>query len=304
MTLSLPKKTREIDNNHMDSTVWNEFNFRPDDIIIATYAKSGTTWTQQIVSQLIFGGAEDVNVAEISPWLDLRIIPREVKLPLLEAQTHRRIVKTHLPLDAFVFRPDVKHIYIGRDGRDVMWSMHNHHINFTPEIMQEFHASPAREGPPLKEANPDPRAYFLEWLEDRGFPVWSLWENVRTWRAARHLPNVKVLHFNDLKTDPEGEIRAIADFLEIDVAPDAWPAIFEHCSFEYMKRNAAKVAPLGGDIFKGGGETFINKGMNGRWRDVLTEEDCARYEARAIAELGEAEAAWLKYGKAGAPAAA
>lgn len=295
---SLPKKTREIHNNHMDSTVWNEFKFRPDDIIIATYAKSGTTWTQQIVSQLIFNGAEDVNVAEISPWLDLRIMPREVKLPLLEAQTHRRVIKTHLPLDAFVFRPDVKHIYIGRDGRDVMWSMHNHHLNFTPEIIESFQTTPPPEGPPLTEANPDPRAYFLEWLDDRGFPVWSLWENVRTWWAARNLPNVKVLHFNDLKADPEGEIRAIADFLEIDVAADAWSMILEHCSFDYMKRNAGKVAPLGGEIFKGGGKTFINKGSNGRWRDGLTAEDSARYEMRALSELGAECAEWLQHGKA------
>ena len=58
----LPGKTREFQNHHFDSTVWNDFQFRPDDIIIGTYAKSGTTWTQQIVGQLLFNGATDVNV--------------------------------------------------------------------------------------------------------------------------------------------------------------------------------------------------------------------------------------------------
>ena len=70
-TIGLPKKTRELHNHHFDSTIWNDFKFRDDDIIIATYAKSGTTWLQQIVSQLIFNGAEDLEVAEMSPWLDL-----------------------------------------------------------------------------------------------------------------------------------------------------------------------------------------------------------------------------------------
>ncbi|MFC6639929.1 sulfotransferase domain-containing protein [Sulfitobacter sediminilitoris] len=74
--LDQPKKTREIHNHHFDSTIWNDFKFRDDDIIIATYAKSGTTWVQQIVSQLIFNGVEGHDVAEMSPWLDLRV-PRK-----------------------------------------------------------------------------------------------------------------------------------------------------------------------------------------------------------------------------------
>src|SRR5579871_3639955 len=56
MILAWPKKTREIHNHHIDSTVWNDFKFRDDDIIISTYNKSGTTWMQQIVSQLLFNG--------------------------------------------------------------------------------------------------------------------------------------------------------------------------------------------------------------------------------------------------------
>ena len=63
-----PIKTREMHNNHFDSTVWNDFPFRDDDIIIATNLKSGTTWVQQIVSQLLFNGEEGLPVADMSPW--------------------------------------------------------------------------------------------------------------------------------------------------------------------------------------------------------------------------------------------
>src|SRR6478672_3533169 len=100
-----PKKCREMHNHHFDSTIWNDFNFRDDDIVIATYAKSGTTWMQQIVSQLIFGGAPGLPVAEMSPWLDLRVPPKIEKLAAVETQTHRRFIKTHLPVDALVFSP-------------------------------------------------------------------------------------------------------------------------------------------------------------------------------------------------------
>jgi aryl sulfotransferase len=54
---ALPVKTRELHSHHFDSTIWNDLRFRNDDIVIAAYAKSGTTWVQQMVAQMIFGGA-------------------------------------------------------------------------------------------------------------------------------------------------------------------------------------------------------------------------------------------------------
>ena len=71
-----PTKTGELHNHHFDSTAWNDFRFRDDDVIVASYAKAGTTWTQQIVAQLLLGPDPALAVAEISPWLDLRVPPR------------------------------------------------------------------------------------------------------------------------------------------------------------------------------------------------------------------------------------
>ena len=160
-----PVKTRELHTQLFDSTVWNDFAFRADDIVISTWAKSGTTWTQQIIAQLLFNGAEELEVAEMSPWLDLRVPPNEVKLAALEAQTHRRFIKTHLPLDALVYSPKAKYLYIGRDGRDVMWSMHNHWINGNKTIYAAINDTPGRIGPPIERPPPSAREYFLTWLE-------------------------------------------------------------------------------------------------------------------------------------------
>jgi hypothetical protein len=44
---AIPTKVRELQNYHFDLTIWNDFQFRENDIIIATYAKSVTTWVQQ-----------------------------------------------------------------------------------------------------------------------------------------------------------------------------------------------------------------------------------------------------------------
>ena len=141
-----PRKTRELHSHHFDSTIWNDFAFREDDIIIGTYGKSGTTWVQQIVSQLIFNGQEGLEVGEMSPWLDLRVPPREVKLPVIEAQTHRRFLKTHLPVDALVLSPRAKYLYIARDGRDVVWSLYNHHANANDLWYQLLNEAPGLVG--------------------------------------------------------------------------------------------------------------------------------------------------------------
>ena len=294
--ISWPQKTRELHNHHFDSTVWNDFPFRDDDIVIATYAKAGTTWMQQIVSQLIFNGAEGLEVAEMSPWLDLRVPPKEIKLPAVEAQTHRRFIKTHLPVDALVFSPTVKYLYIARDGRDVVWSMYNHHANANDKWYEALNDTPGRVGPPIEPPPDSVRQYFLDWLERDGHPFWPFWENIRSWWAIRDLPNVQMIHFAQLKADMPGQIRRIAAFLDIPIDESTWEAIVEHCSFDYMKANATKSVPLGGLFWDGGSQTFIHKGQNGRWRDLLTAEDCAAYESKAVAELGEDCARWLATG--------
>ena len=142
----------------------------------------------------------------------------------------------------------------------------------------------------------DVRAYFLEWLERDGYPLWPFWENVRSWWEIRQLPNVRLLHFADLKRDMPGQIRAIAEFLEVPIHDESWERILLHCSFDYMKQNATKSAPLGGAFWDGGAQVFVNRGINGRWTDVLTPGDVAAYDTRARAELGDACASWLASG--------
>ncbi len=296
-TIAWPAKTREIHNHHFDSTIWNEFQFRDNDIVIATYAKSGTTWLQQVVSQLLFNGAEELEVAQMSPWVDLRLPPKAIKLSALEAQSHRRFVKTHLPVDALVFSPRAKYIYIGRDGRDVVWSMFNHHANANAAWYQALNDTPGRVGPPIGKPPASIRQYFVDWMEGDGHPFWPFWENIRSWWNVRTLPNVLLIHFSELKTDLPGQIRKIAQFLDVAIDERMFPKIVEHCSFDYMKRHATKSVPLGGAFWDGGAETFVHKGTNGRWRDVLTAEDCRWYETVAQAQLGDACARWLEHGK-------
>ena len=296
MTGSLPQKNREFQNHHFDSTIWNDFKFRDDDIIISTYAKSGTTWMQQIIAQLLFNGEEDVDVAELSPWVDLRVPPKAIKLPVIEAQTQRRFLKTHLPVDALVFSEKAKYVYIGRDGRDVLWSMYNHHATANEGWYAALNDTPGRVGPPIERPPESITQYYHEWLDQNGHPWWPFWENVRSWWAIRDLPNVHLVHFAKLKSDMPGEIRRLAEFLDIPIDEQKWEDILLHCSFDYMREHAPKTVPVGGAFWDGGAKSFINKGTNGRWREVLSDDESLKYEKLAAQELEPECAHWLASG--------
>ena len=296
---SWPTKTREIQTAIFDSTRWNDFKYRDDDVIIVTWGKSGTTWMQQIVSQLVLGAPEGVGALHASPWLDMRISPIGEVLAQLEAQTHRRFIKTHLPVDTFVFSPQAKYIYVGRDARDVVWSAYNHHMSFTELALDVFNNTPGLVGPPLRLPPCDVHDYYLHFLEHGEmleFPLAPFWSHVRGWWDAADLPNVMLVHFNDLKRDFVGEAKRIARFLEVEVDEAKWPAILEHCSFDYMQRESAKIEELD-QFFTGGGKTFVYKGTNGRWKDVLSAEEIARCDEVAARHLTPECAHWLRTGE-------
>ena len=135
-----PVKEREHWHHLLDSMVWNDFEFRDDDIFIVAYSKSGTTWLQQIVAQLLWNGAEGIILSEVSPWIDCRFPSKEERLEIVEQQTHRRFMKSHLPVDTLVVSPSAKYIYIARDGRDVLWSLYNHHRILKNDVIESIKA--------------------------------------------------------------------------------------------------------------------------------------------------------------------
>ncbi len=295
--IAWPKKTQEMSHPLMDSTRWNEFQFRDDDIVIATWAKSGTTWLQQIVAQLIFEGAEDIAVADVAPWLDFSLVSEEETLATLEAQTHRRFIKTHLPVESLVISPKAKYLYIARDGRDALWSAQNHMANLTQEVIDQINELPGWEEYSWNPPSADMRQFYHDMLDHDCYPWWPFWSHIRSWWEIRNLPNVSLLHFNNLKADLPGEMRRIASFLDIEVDEALWPALVEHCTFDYMKEHATVIVAKLADIFVGGGKTFIHKGTNGRWRDTLTPEDIEKYQRLASENLTPDCAHWLATGQ-------
>src|SRR3954466_182634 len=103
-----------------DSRRWDGVAFRPGDVVISTPPKCGTTWTQMLCALLIFDGPTfPAPLDEVSPWLDKNISPLAEVTEALAAQTHRRFIKTHTPLDGLPLHPEVTYLVVGRDPRDV-----------------------------------------------------------------------------------------------------------------------------------------------------------------------------------------
>ncbi len=307
--------TRPFRTPVMDSRRWDTFQPRADDIVIATYAKCGTTWTQRIVDLLVFQDPAPRPFMDISPWLDARIFNTlEDDLATLAAQTHRRFIKSHLPFDSLPIHDTVKYVHVARDGRDAFLSWHNHVMGFTLEAGMRIGAILAEDpemmiGPPPVNS-PDPQEFFQGWIaKAEAEPViapgheLSFFDFENTYWRERARNNLLMVNYSDMKADLVGEMRRISEFLEIDTPETVLVELANAAQFDNMKAQGAELLPAIGEMFEGAHNRFLNKGTNGRWKDILTAADLERYDAVVRRKFSPALAAWIEHGrlKAGDP---
>jgi aryl sulfotransferase len=307
MSTLIRTASREVRTWAFDSHRWSHWRPRPDDIVIATYPKCGTTWMQRIVGMLVFHSAEPFSIHDVSPWFDARFRePIEAVAAKAEAQTHRRVLKSHLPLYALPLHDGgVRYIHVARDGRDACLSFHNHSLAFTAAALAKFDRigmEDPRIGRPYPRPEPDFRAFFRRWVATEGAaeqatPAPDFFEFERSWWSERARPNILLVHYADLKSDLGGEVRRIAAFLGIECAADIIDRIVEAARFGAMRRDGAKLLPNAGVTFEGGADRFLFRGTNGRWRDVLGPNELALYEARVAAGFTLDCARWIEGGR-------
>ena len=302
----LPQLTRSYQNHHIDGPRWQAFEPRPDDIVIATSYKSGTTWTQAIVAHLLFPDQDFPKaVWQMSPWLDFRSAPFELTMEALRSQSHRRFIKTHLALDGLPYFPEVKYIFVSRDGRDVFMSLWNHYQNYTDEAMAKLNDPDGMVGDPFPPIPQDIHQSWHDWCtrgwfdwEQDGWPFWSHLHVTKTWWVYRHLPNILTLHFADMKRDLPGAVARVADFLEIPVTKEILRRTVDAVSIDEMRARGQDYVPRGGAAWKGGVKSFLNKGANKQWVDIFSPEELALYDQACERTLEPACRAWLDHGGA------
>lgn len=284
-----------------DSGRWAGFPFRDGDIVISTRSKTGTTWVQMICALLVFQTPElDAPVGWYSPWVDRLTRPRDEVIARLEAQRHRRFVKTHTPLDGIPLDPRARYIVVGRHPLDSAVSLYHQGDNINRERQRQL-TEKATGRPTAPPAAPRPRKpvreWLLAWIDNDAGPREQMdsirgvfWHDTDAWQR-RAAPNVLLLHYADLSADLEGQMRQLAAWLGITVPGPAWPGLVEAATFASMRRRAEQITGAG-RILKSPA-AFFRRGTSGAGRELLTDAELAHYHARA-ARLAPADMlAWL-----------
>ena len=297
----------ELHNVLFDSRRWDGFEFRDDDIVISTPPKCGTTWTQMITALLIFDTVDLPGpLAHLSPWLDMNTRPLADVRAEIDAQTHRRFIKSHLPFDALPQDDRVTYICVGRDPRDVALSMAHHmsNIDFDIFMKQRIEAVGMEDLVDLKpEDMPVALATevdeFWAWVEGReGDPTGleGLVNHIRSFWNRRDENNVVMLHYGDLQADLEGQMAYLARRLGIERSPERIAEVAPAARFEEMRAAADRIAPNSDQGFWRSTSDFFHKGTSGQWRDVIGADEMPRYAARMRTLADQELDRWLHHG--------
>lgn len=267
-----------------DSERWLRFPHRRGDIVISTRSKSGTTWVQMICALLVFQTPRLPGpLAELSPWLDWLVEPRDEVFARLEAQRHRRFIKTHTPLDGLPLDRRVTYLVVARQPLDMAVSLYHQGANLDRERVRRLTGGAApdrstRPRPPLRE-------WLRSWIDDEADPRERLdslpgvmWHLSDAWRR-RDEPHVVLVRYEDLAADLEGQMRRLAGLLEVTVPDEVWPRLVEAAGFESMRANADALAPDRAGVLKDR-RAFFRQGVTGSGRSLLTDEELARYRRR------------------------
>jgi hypothetical protein len=280
-----------------DSGRWHNFPFRTGDVVISTRSKHGTTWMQMIVLLLIHQRTElPAPLVQLSPWLDHLVEPRNAVVGRLEAQCHRRVIKTHTPLDGVPMDPRAFYIVVARHPLDAAVSLYHQGDNIDRERMRHLVGGTT----PTTHAGPRPSAseWLAAWIDAHADPDLALdslpgvmWHLSDAWsrRAAR---NVVLVHFDDLLANLDGQMRRLAGTLDIEPPRAAWDRLVEAATIDAMRDRAEQLAPDAVGILLDQ-RSFFRSGVSGAGAALLQPAELMRYHKRTAALAPADLLAWL-----------
>lgn len=287
--------TRYVDGDS-DSDRWRDFAFRDDDIVISTRSKTGTTWVQMICALLIFRTPDLPRpLADLSPWLDWLVLPKDDVFNELRQQQHRRFIKTHTPLDGLPHHDGVTYIVVARHPLDAAVSLHHQSHNLDRRRIAELSGDPdraePRQLPPLDE-------WLRAWIEsdvDAHTDLDSfngVFHHVNDAWTRADGSDVILVHYADLLHDLEGEMHRIATCLGIDITQSDVADLAPYATFRSMRAHSDVLAPAPAGVLVDSSR-FFRSGRSGAGSEALDSADLAAYHQRAARAAPPELVTWL-----------
>ncbi len=236
------------------------FDARPDDVWVASYPRSGTTWTQVIAYLIVTGETEFHfrHLAEVSPWWERSLAHREDAVAELRAMATPRVLKTHLP---YGWLPaGARYLYVWRNPEDVAVSYYHLYRRYLgyDGAFEDF---------------------FERFL--RGDVQYKSWfRHVAGWRAHEGDPRVLFIPYDEMRAETPQWVRRIADFLGVTLSDARCDEIVKQTDFGSMKAaedkfDFASELAMQRRIAEG---AFLREGKVRRGEGYLSDEQRATLE--------------------------
>ncbi len=247
--------------------------YRPSrhDVVVCTFPKCGTNWTMQIAYQIAMRGrGEFRHIHDVIPWPDFArqdlIVPLSDDSARQAAPTGLRVIKTHLEWERVPYTPDARYICILRDPKDAFVS----NYLFVRDVMFG----------PLMPAVP---VWLRIFFSDAAPFNWS--EHLHGYWKDRHLPNLLILTFEEMKQDLAAAVQRIAEFMDVELTPDEFAAVCEQSSFAYMKGMDEKFKPPALSPWSSPNRQMIRHGVSGGSAELLSPAQQGFIDTTCKAEL-------------------
>ncbi|XP_069044481.1 cytosolic sulfotransferase 1-like [Lepisosteus oculatus] len=237
-----------------------KFQARPDDILIATYPKAGTTWMSELLDQVYFGvsdpGRSSLPVYERVPFLEICVPSLITGTEAVEKMSTRpRLIKTHLPLQLVppsFWEQNCRVIYVARNPKDnVVSYFHFDRMNFLQPEPGDWNS-------------------FLERFCQGKMVFGSWYDHVTGWWERRQThPQLLYLFYEDLKEDLPRELDRLCAFLGVPLSEPDRQAVLGAVGFETMRIQSQKFFSISG-LMDQRISPFMRKGMVGDWKNHFT----------------------------------
>lgn len=232
---------------------------RPSDVFVVTQMRSGTTWMQHVVYEVLMRGRGDLveeerTLGAVSPWLESVIgVPVE-RAPSLGRERPSRLIKTHFPASLCPDSPEARYVYVVRHPVSCFASC----VDFLVDDMGV--AAPSLD-------------VFAEWFCDDERMWWGGWPRhvEGWWSRSRRQDNVLFVRFEDMLEDLPGVVGDLASFLEVEPLDDAETgAVVRKTGFDYMKRHREAFEMYPPHVLATD-SSYFSRGTADRHRDVRVE---------------------------------